>query len=295
MSLMEKTLSQTTKYGVIDIGSNSVRLMISDGQKSLYKILKITRLAENVKEDCSLSAEAIKRTAEAVSFFVLKAKSEGVKNIFAFATAAVRKAPNRQIFLDLVKNLCGISVDVISGEVEAELGLKGALKGKNGGIIDIGGASTEIIVSLDGSINYFKSLYVGTVFLKNNCGQEEKALSVCIDNIIKDYGAVPDAEFFGIGGTATSVASLMQELESYDSSKVDGYVIKYSDLKILKDKLFSLSIEEKKMLKGLQSERADVIAGGVLLLLKIMEKLSLSHVTVSESDNLEGYLLTKVV
>lgn len=290
---MEKNLFQTIKYGVIDVGSNSVRLMISDYSRTLFKEIKITRLAENVKNDF-LTEEAIERSAQAVSFFVLKAKNLGATKIFAFATASVRKAPNAKVFTDRVKELCGIEVEVISGEMEAELGVKGALKGRNGGIIDIGGASTEISVSNNGKRTYFKSLYIGTVFLKNNCGQNEGKLSACIDGIIDEYGLVPKTDFFGIGGTATSIASLMQGLEPYDPSKVDGYVIEKPALMSLKDRLFNLSIEEIKNLKGLQPERADVISGGVLLLLKIMDKLSIDKVIVSESDNLEGYLMTKV-
>ena len=134
------------KYGVIDIGSNSVRLMLADENKTLYKSVKTTRLAEGMGEELSLKAGPIERTAHAVSFFKEQALSDGANKVFAFATASVRQACNSNEFLIAVKNACGINVEVVSGQMEATLGAKGALNGKDGAIIDVGGASTEISV-----------------------------------------------------------------------------------------------------------------------------------------------------
>ncbi|MBQ3219255.1 MAG: hypothetical protein IJB32_01515, partial [Clostridia bacterium] len=97
-------------YAVIDIGSNSARLMMHDGDKTLYKRVKITRLAEDMGEEKILTESAIDRTALAIKEFVDIAKNEKADKIYAFATAAVRYAENSAVFLDRVKSVCGIDV-----------------------------------------------------------------------------------------------------------------------------------------------------------------------------------------
>lgn len=280
-------------YGVIDIGSNSARLMMHDGVKTLYKKVKITRLAENMGDAKILTDSAVDRTVNAVADFVRIAKQEGADIIYAFATAAVRYAVNSAVFLSKVKSLCGVDVEVVSGDVEAELGCKGALNGKDGGVIDIGGASAEIIVYQNGNKTYGKSLDVGVVKLKDRCGQDKQAVIEFSEDKIKEYGNIPFAKFYGIGGTATSIAAMLLKLENYNPDLVNGFVIKIDDLTKLTEKLFSLSVEQRKNLKGLQPERAEVIAGGCALMLCIMKKIGIDSITVSESDNLEGYLMLK--
>lgn len=278
------------KYAVIDIGSNSVRLMLSDGLKTLSKHVTVTKLAGGIK-DGILVDEAIKRTVNAVSFFVDKAKNERVDKTLIFATAAVRLAKNRQVFVDKIKDACGIDVDVISGDLEAYLGGLGALNNNDGGIIDVGGASSEIFVFIDKKITYSKSLNIGAVTITDKCGQNKNKALEFSNDIVKQYGEVPSCKFYAIGGTATTVSAILQELEPYDSSKVHNFVVTKSDLTSLLNKLCTLTIEERKMLKGLQPDRAEVIAGGAAILLNIFNHLKIDEITISENDNLEGYLL----
>ncbi len=280
-------------YGVIDVGSNSVRLMMHDGKKTLYKKVKITRLAENMGDAKILTDSAIDRSAKSVTDFVRFAKEQGADKIYAFATAAVRYARNSAVFLSKVKNLCGVDIEVVSGDIEAELGYRGALNGKDGGVIDIGGASAEIITCEQRRKTYGKSLDIGVVKIKDVCGQDERAVARFLENKIKEYGNIPIAKFYGIGGTATSIAAMLLELQDYNPDLVNGFVIKIDDLVQLTKKLFSMTVEQRKTLKGLQPERAEVIAGGSALLLAIMKKIGIDSITVSESDNLEGYLMMK--
>ncbi|MBQ9513724.1 MAG: Ppx/GppA family phosphatase [Clostridia bacterium] len=283
---------QNNLVGVIDIGSNSVRLLIADGTKTVDKSVKITKLAEGT-DNGALKKESIERTVDALSFFKEKAEEYGVKTIYAFATEAVRSATNKEDFLKLAERKTGLIIEVVSGDTEARLGIKGALNGKDGAIIDIGGASTEITVIKKGETIYTKSVGIGVVRIENFCGQDEIKQREYIDGKIKEFGDIPYSTFIGIGGTATSVASVLQELEPYDRNKVHGYTVYKSDLKKLRDELYKKTVEEKKKVKGLQKERAGTITGGVALLYKLMEKLKIDSITVSESDNLEGYLLEK--
>ncbi len=282
------------KYAVIDIGSNSVRLMLSDGEKTLYKKVNSTKLAEGMGDEKILTEVAITRTASAVADFYSQAKSQDVKEIFVFATAAVRQAKNANSFTNRVKELCGAVVDVISGEDEAELGRVGALGGKDGGVIDVGGASSEVIVVKNGKVVYSHSINLGAVKLKDACGQDFNTVAKMTAEKIREYGKVPKSPFYAIGGTATTLVSLELGLEPYDPSRVDGFVFTKTALSSLTDKLFSLSVKEREKLKGMFPPRAEVIAGGAKLLLDIVRLLGVEEITVSERDNLEGYLIKRL-
>ncbi len=277
-------------YGVIDIGSNSVRLMLNDGIKTLYKSAIITRLAEDKSEQGILDKNAVERTVLAVKTLYNLAKENNADKIYAFATQAVRSAKNKTEFTSQVQTETSLVVDVVDGEIEAELGLIGALNGKDGGVIDIGGASTEIIVSKRAEIIYKKSVDIGVVSIKNKCAQAKDLVQEFVLKKITEFNSVPTAKFFGIGGTATSIASMMQELKVYDAEKVNGFLIDIDSLKILVEKLFVMSESDKQKIIGLQPQRVGVIAGGAQLLLSIMQKLGIKNLTVSENDNLEGYL-----
>ena len=281
------------KYGVIDIGSNSVRLMINVDGLTERKDVLTTRLAEKMGTEKVLQDNAIERTASAVSFFVNKAKSEQVDEILIFATAAVRQAVNKQVFIDKVKELTGLNVDVISGQEEAKLGAFGALNGNDGGIIDVGGASSEVLIIKNGQIVYSKSIDVGAVKLYNECGQDKEKILEYSKNAVLEYEKIPCAEFFGIGGTATSIASIDLKMTVYDPKKVQGHRLSITQVKNMRDTLLDMSLEEKRMLTGLQPDRAEIISGGVALVYEIMKLANVDHLFISEMDNLEGYLMAK--
>jgi exopolyphosphatase/guanosine-5'-triphosphate,3'-diphosphate pyrophosphatase len=293
------------KICIIDIGSNSVRLaMIADG-KTLYKRLATTRLGEGLSFTGRISQPAMDRTVKALNDFKNFAVSEGAEELYAFATAAVRSATNRDEFLSLVSKECGIAIDVVSGETEAKLGMYGVLsafpertKGKYTGIIDVGGASTEITIQTEGNIIYTKSVDIGTVRLFDLAGRDRALLSQKIDEKISEYSCPFDGEgydlkMYAIGGTGTTISSTLQMMPVYLPEKVHGHTFSTEELNNLCDKLFSMSVDEIRNMKGMEIRRADVITGGVFLLSKIAKILKLKSITVSESDNIEGYYLIK--
>ena len=145
---------------VIDVGSNSVRLLLSRNGVTVFKGVKVTKLAQGVLATSMLNDVAIDRTVSAIKEFCDYANEQGANNIFIFATAGVRQAKNGNVFVDKVKEVCGITVDVVSGGIEAKIGAIGALDGADGGLIDIGGASTEITVIKDKKTIYSKSINI---------------------------------------------------------------------------------------------------------------------------------------
>lgn len=277
----------------IDIGSNSVRLMLYENGVTIDKFVKVTKLADGLFSSGTLNPEAIKRTAEAVDFYVKKAVSEGADKVYAFATAAVRQAKNGKEFCDVVLKDSGIKIDVVSGEAEAKLGLTGVLKGKDGGIIDIGGASSEIAVVKNGELVYSYSLPYGVVKIKDACGNNYFKTDDFTKEKIKEYGFIPKSKFYGIGGTATQIAAIALKLAVYDRNKVNCYVLTENIVKAVIDEVNGKTTEELKAVTGLDPARADVILGGAVMLKNIMERIGVSQITVSEDDNLEGYAIIK--
>ena len=282
------------KYAVIDIGSNSVRLMLVANGKVLYKRLNTTRLGEGLASSTLLKREAIERTANAVATFYQIAKEEGAEKTYAFATAAVRTAENGGEFVESVKGLCGLGVEVVSGEKEAELGILGALGFGDGAVIDMGGASCELAVKKGGKIVYKKSVDIGVVRLKDECGTDTIKLCRAATCAAEKYGAIPKIQaVHAIGGTATTLGALALGLTEYDGERVTGTEITQVWLEKISDKLLRMPIEEIASLPCMPKGRADVIAGGAFALATIMQKLGIEKMIVSDRDNLEGYAIEK--
>ena len=154
------------KRAVLDIGSNSVRLMLWADGKTLYKKVLTTRLAEGAAGE--LGEIPMQRTLQAILELFRTAAREGAE-VCAFATAAVRANANGGEFCRRVRAACGLEVDVLSGKEEAEAGLCGALGEKDGGIVDLGGASTEVCVRRGGKIAAAVSIPLGCVKLYAQC------------------------------------------------------------------------------------------------------------------------------
>ncbi len=282
------------KISAIDIGSNSVRLATFAGGKTLYKRIETTRLGEGLNLSGRLKPEAIERSACAVKKFLEVAKADGAERVYAFATAAVRSAVNGGEFCGRVLALCGIEVEVLSGEAEAEIGLSGALRGRDGGVIDVGGASTEVCVKSDGKLR-LKSFDMGAVRLYDIAGRDLNKLRAAVSQALEGDRAfdIGGCGTFAIGGTATTLASLKHGLAVYDPAVTDGTRLPLREIEETADKLISLPVGEVRSLAGMDARRADIIGGGALLLAEVMKKFQVFEITVSESDNLEGYVIRK--
>ena len=264
-------------------------MMKADG-KVLYKTLDTTRLGEGLASSSLLKREAVERTAAAVAAFYARANAEGAASVYAFATAAVRSAENGSEFVARVRELCPLDVEVISGMEEAELGILGALGGRDGGLVDAGGASTEIVVQKGGILIYKKSGDIGVVRLKDMCGADAEKLKQAAERAVGEYGKVPDGvPMYAIGGTATTLAALSLDMREYDSSRVTGTIVTAAQMRALAERLTKMRAEDIAKLPGVQPKRADVLGGGAVLLSVVMDRLGFSELIVSDSDNLEGY------
>ena len=161
-------------------------------------------------------------------------------------------------------------------------------------MIDVGGASTEVCFRQNGKLTFSQSIPLGAVRLFDLCRDDAKSLQETIAPYLKALEGTPKAlPVFGVGGTATTLASVFLKLETYSSAAVQGFSIKAEELHALAVRLLSLSAEERKRLPGMDTRRADIIGGGAFLLASVVNTLGADELIVSDSDNLEGYLAYK--
>ena len=277
------------RVAVIDIGSNSVRLAVFEGDIAILKTLITSRLAEGFSGGL-LTQNSIERTVRAVCELKQKALEYGVGTIYAFATEAVRRAENRADFLRKVKSEAGINIYVASGEEEANLAVVGALNGDDGCVVDLGGASTEVAVSIGSQLVYSYSLPIGAVVLNNMCGTDESKLTPFIAQKVMNYGDIPLTEnVVAVGGTATSIAACALGLKEYSSSAVNGCRLTLAVLEELIGIFKNKSAEEICKDFCVDTRRAEIIYGGAMLLYAVMQKISVQYFFVSENDNLDGF------
>ncbi|MDE6189409.1 MAG: hypothetical protein K2G37_03900 [Clostridia bacterium] len=279
------------KYGIIDIGSNSVRLLVSDGRKKLYKKINTTQLGQGLAISGRLKEQNMLQTANAVIEFAREAKEEGCGEIYAFATEAVRSAINRDEFLAIL-SAKGIVVDVLDSKDEATIGFRGAYTNGKCCVLDIGGASTEIAVGDEKGLVYAKSMPIGLARIFDNCKENLAKIDEYINDIIKGYGQIPEFdELLAIGGTPATFVAMNENMTVYRPEIVDNYKLTLSCVEEWTAKIRSLDMEERLEINGLEPKRRNLIVGGGRLLAAIMRMLGRDCLTVRESDNLEGYLV----
>ncbi len=293
----------------VDIGSNSFRLIIADVKDD--KILKIvheertiTRLAEGLIETGRLKKENIDHSVEVLSSFRKKINEFGVNKFKFVATSAVREAENASEFLDnLAKK--GIYISVIDGKYEGLLTFKGVnaaidITGKNVLIFDIGGGSTELIFVDNGKVKTVESTELGVVKLSNlydfkkivdgkTIAKVESNVKKVLGNFYFSKEAVQKAA--ATAGTATTVAAIDMGLKDYDYRKVNGYTIDISKIKSILKELAGMPFEKRTSVTGLEKGREDLIIGGIIIMLSILEIAGTNKVTISDFGVREGIVI----
>ena len=292
---------------VIDIGSNSVRMAIFKktsrfGFNLIYEIKSKVRISEGSYENNGvLQKEPIDRTISVLKDFYQITKDYKSKKLFCVATSAVRDAPNRQEFVQLVKKQCNIQIKVLDGKKEAFFGgiaCANLSHLKDGIMIDIGGGSTECVLIEKGRLKEMISLNIGTIrlkelFLDKKCSLKE--MSLFIENeIAKIPASFKHENIFGVGGTIRALTKLIIKQSGDIVNMVHGFEIdikKYSDLiqKIIKAK------EEKLIEMGISEERLDNIQGGLLILSLLISTFKAKKITTCGVGIREGVFLADLL
>lgn len=299
------------KIGTIDIGTNSMRLLIADYKNNKIenrkKYINITRIGQGVDDKGYITEEALERNLNALKEFADKCIEEKCEKVYCMGTSALRDSKNGQDFVNRAKELTNIDVKIICGEEESNLGFMGVLEGAGGDksnyilVLDIGGGSTEFIVGNEDGIKFCKSENVGALrmtekFITTDPISDEE-FNKMSDFIEKTISSTLDkikgmhvSKLVGIGGAITSLSAMNQQLEVYSMEKVHNSVITKKDLEKILQNLKKMTLSDKKTIKGLQPKRADIITAGVKILHIVMEKLEIEKIMISEYDNLEGLI-----
>ena len=210
--------------------------------------------------------------------------------VWAFATSAVRDAGNRECFLEMVKQRTGLTIQVLSGEQEALIGAAGALQGQDGGLIDIGGGSTELVVCRDGQVQFARSLNIGCVRARGLFAEQDAEAENWARRAFSECALPPAERTIAIGGAPTTLAAVALGLKTYDPAAVEGYLLRRAQLDALWDCLAPLTPAERAQAYCMEERRAEVILYGIAILRAFMDSFQIGQVTVSEADNLEGFL-----
>ena len=286
------------RYAACDVGTNSCRLLVAevgdDGKiKTMLKEVVTTRIGEGVHESGWLQPGAINRTLDCLDSFIDTMRRNQVTERVFVATSAVRDAINRDDFLVLAEERIGMPIQVLDGKREGELSYLGAVAGlglrTNPLLADVGGGSTEIIFKHRGIKSF--SVNVGAVRAWEADWNEDEVKTRLAAGIPKG-AKTKSAALVLVGGTATSLVAIKKGMTEYDPEQVQGERLTLPEINACHARLDRLTLEERKALPGLQPERADIIVKGVLIIKCLMELLGRGEALVSDSDLLEGLILS---
>ena len=293
----------------IDCGTNSTRLLVSrGGTETLDRLMTITRLGEGVDRTGQLAEGAIDRTVDCLRRYREVMDRWGVEAVRITATSAARDAANRDEFFAAAEAVVGTRPELLSGLDEGQLSFRGAtaeLDPAKGPflVVDLGGGSTELSVGTTGC-EAAMSLDVGCVRLTEKYLHSDpplpEELHACIsvtgahlDDVDREMAAARQARtFVGLAGTISTAAAVEQGLHDYDRDKIHHFELTKVAAEDVFRTLATESRADRAFNPGLEPGRVDVIVGGMAILVKIMRHFGFESCLVSESDILDGMVLS---
>jgi exopolyphosphatase/guanosine-5'-triphosphate,3'-diphosphate pyrophosphatase len=299
------------RVAVVDIGTNSTRLLvadIADGRvDEAARRSTVTRLGRGVDTSSQLSAEAIEAVCGVVGEYIATYQALGAERVTAIATSAVRDAGNSAMFLAELRERFDLDARILDGEREARLTYAGACAdhptdGRRTLVVDIGGGSTELVVGNGPEVSFHTSLQAGTVRHTERClptdpptAAELEALAAdvraLIGEALEGAPAVRADEGIAVAGTPTSLAAIEQRLEPYDPELVHGYALSLGSIQRMLSQLAAKPLAERLETPGLHPGRAPTIVAGAVILIQVMRAFALEEIEVSEHDILWGAAL----
>ena len=296
------------KRAVIDIGTNSVKLLVAEVSGRvvcpLLEESEQTRLGRGFYQARQLQPEAITETAKAVANFAATAQRLQAASLRVIATSAVRDARNAAELTDAIHRASGLTVEIISGEQEADMVFHGVTSDPRLAvqpllILDVGGGSTEFILGEGLTQHFRRSVPLGTVRLLEQfppadppgvaeCARCREWLRHFLETQIQPMLG-PEFQKFAprrvqltaTGGTATILARLQLQLDEFDRERIETTRISREQIRCERERLWRLPLDERRKLPGLPAQRADVILFGVLIYEAVMEQFDLPDLRVT--------------
>jgi exopolyphosphatase / guanosine-5'-triphosphate,3'-diphosphate pyrophosphatase len=306
-----------TTRAVIDVGTNSVKLLIADvGADTIRPILEQsehTRLGRGFYESHQLRPDAMSQTATAVARFAETARREGASAIRIIATSAARDAVNRVELTEAIESCCGLKTQVISGEDEAELVFRGVItdpkfQGRRLMILDVGGGSSEIILGEGEHHEFRQSVDLGSVRLLEKLKPADPPSADDLRNcraFLKDFfnrqidpnteatvRGKADLTLVGTGGTMTILARMEKRMIGFDREEIEGTSIDRDRIGLWMEQVWRLPLADRKQIPGIPANRADILPMGVAIYEAVMDHFGLATLFVSTRGLRFGALLT---
>lgn len=298
---------ESVRVAAIDCGTNSLRLLIADIEgnnlREVYRDMRIVRLGQGVDRNKAFAPEAIERTLVATQEYFDLIRAKDVQRIRFCATSATRDASNRNLFIDGVRDILGISPEVIPGVEEAALSFLGATRGIGQElapflVVDIGGGSTEFVLG-ESEVLAAHSVNIGCVRMSErhltSQPPTEKQLAGAvfdIDAAILEAGSHVNFEtahtLIAVAGTATTVAAAALGLTEYDRYAIHLARIPAQQVHEVAEMFAAMTREEIAALGYMHPGRVDVITSGSLVLSRVMRLTGAPEFVASESDILDG-------
>jgi exopolyphosphatase/guanosine-5'-triphosphate,3'-diphosphate pyrophosphatase len=306
----------TRRVAAVDIGSNSIRLLVAEVRSDgTYRLLDdekvVARLGRGMAHSPRLDEAAMQEAAKAIARMKAIAEGYGAIDIRAVATCAVREAENRDAFTDLVRQTAGLDVEVISGEEEGRLALLSVrsafdIEKSNVAVIDLGGGSTEVVISAGGIVDQITSLPLGAVRLTDavrdaaSPDAAAQAIGAIVKRELKARLPKPDLPVrraIGTGGTFTTLAAMDlhrrgQAAPGDAPARVRGHELALVDVRRWHDRLAAMEPRERAEVPGLGADRADIIVAGLAITAGVMQRLGVNAIQVHDRGIRDGLLLS---
>ena len=299
------------RIGAIDIGTNTVLLLIADIEadgriRTVENRQLFARLGEGVDQHRRIRPESLQRASDAVSQYLDLCRSRSVDRVIACGTSAIRDAENRDEVVTHVKDRFNLPLEVLTGRQEAELTYLGAissfegfLKGGPFSVLDIGGGSTELTIGAGPRVNFDTSLDVGCVRLTERYLAQSppapEALAAAErdvrDHLAREFPAAAQGRFIGVAGTLTTLAALDLRLDSYNADRVTGHVMARETIDDLFRELSTKSTAELSRYPQIVKGREDILVAGIVILREVMHRLSTDRITASDRGLRYGMVL----
>jgi exopolyphosphatase/guanosine-5'-triphosphate,3'-diphosphate pyrophosphatase len=307
-----------TRVAAVDIGTNSVRLLVADVDGTtprdaklvtLDRRMRITRLGQGVDATRALAREAIDRTTAVLREYRDAIAEYGVTHVRATATSAARDATNRDEFFTAAHDALGVTPELLSGDEEAALSFLGATADLDAPapylVVDIGGGSTEFVLGADAPVGLV-SLDMGCVRITEQYLHSDPPAPEELSNavaVVRDFvadvprvipGAAEAATLVGLAGTVTTIAAVEQGLPEYDPERIHHFRLTHEAAEDVFRTLATETAAQRAHNPGLEPGRVDIIVGGAAVLVGIFRVLGFAEMLVSEADILDGLARSQI-